>query len=198
MSEVKLNLTSSEGIVLDRYPELVKIDEREGYQGLLVEAGKLLELLKFLRDELGYDHLTSLTGVDYFPEQYMEVVYHLFKSTGGEILEIKVQIPREKPVVPSVYDLYPGANFQEREAWDLLGIRFEGHPDLKRILMWEGFEGHPLQKDWQEVYYGDQVKPYEDRWPEGKPAKIELKNPYQENIRYPDGFNPGNLDPGGG
>ncbi len=190
MSDVKLNLTSSEGIVLDRYPELVKLDEREGYQGLLVEAGKLLELLKFLRDELGYDHLTSLTGVDYFPEQYMEVVYHLFKSTGGEILEIKVQIPREKPVVPSVYDLYPGANFQEREAWDLLGIRFEGHPDLKRILMWEGFEGHPLQKDWQEVYYGDQVKPYEDRWPEGKPAKIELKNPYQENIRYPDGFNP--------
>ena len=190
MSDVKLNLTSSEGTVLDRYPELVKVDEREGYQGLLVEAGKLLELLKFLRDELGYDHLTSLTGVDYFPEQYMEVVYHLFKSTGGEILEIKVQIPREKPVVPSVYDLYPGANFQEREAWDLLGIRFEGHPDLKRILMWEGFEGHPLQKDWQEVYYGDQVKPYEDRWPEGKPAKIELKNPYKENIRYPDGFNP--------
>jgi len=190
MSDQTIVLKSYEKAVMDRFPDLVKADEREGYVGLLVDAGSLLQLMGSLRDDLGYDHLTSVTGVDYHPEEYMEVVYHLFKSTGGAILEIKVQVPRSKPVVPSMYDLYPGADFQEREAWDLLGIKFEGHPNLKRILMWEGFAGHPLRKDWREAFYEGEFKPYEDRWPEGKVSKIEADNPYQENIAYPDGFNP--------
>jgi NADH-quinone oxidoreductase subunit D/NADH-quinone oxidoreductase subunit C/D len=120
----------------------------------------------------------------------MEVVYHVFKSTGGSILEIKVQLPRKNPVVSSLVGLYPGADFQEREAWDLLGIRFEGHPNHKRILMWEGFAGHPLRKDWIEPFFEGDVKPYEDRWPEGDVSKIEADNPYGKNIKYPDGFNP--------
>jgi len=190
MSDQTLVLKSYEKVVMDRFPDLVKADEREGYEGLLVDAGNLIQLMESLRDEMGYDHLTSVTGVDYYPEDYMEVVYHVFKSTGGAILEIKVKVPRSKPVVPSLYDLYPGADFQEREAWDLLGIKFEGHPNLKRILMWEGFAGHPLRKDWREVFYEGEFKPYEDRWPEGKVSKIEADNPYQENISYPDGFNP--------
>ncbi|RLD00852.1 MAG: NADH-quinone oxidoreductase subunit D, partial [Chloroflexi bacterium] len=187
--EIKV-LETYEQAVLERFPDWVRVDEREGYQGLLVESANLLPLMSDLRDELGYDLLTSLTGVDYLPEEKMEVVYHLFRSTGGAILEIKVQIPRSNPVVPSLVGLYPGAAFQEREAWDLLGIKFEGHPHLKRILMWEGFSGHPLRKDWQEVFYGDEKKPYEDRWPKGKTKKIEADNPYQENIAYPEGFNP--------
>jgi NADH:ubiquinone oxidoreductase subunit D/NADH:ubiquinone oxidoreductase subunit C len=190
MSDQTIVLKSYEKVVMDRFPDLVKADEREGYEGLLVDAGNLTQLMGSLRDELGYDHLTSVTGVDYHPEDYMEVVYHVFKSTGGAILEIKVQVPRSKPVVPSIYGLYPGADFQEREAWDLLGIKFEGHPNLKRILMWEGFAGHPLRKDWREVFYEGEFKPYEDRWPEGKVSKIEADNPYQENVAYPDGFNP--------
>ena len=171
--EIKV-LETYEQEVLTRYPDWVKTDEREGYQGLLVEPGNLLSLMEALRDQLGYDHLTSVTGVDYLPEEKMEVVYHLFKSTGGAILEIKTQCPRSNPVIPSLVDLFPGADFQEREAWDLLGIKFENHPNLKRILMWEGFAGHPLRKDWQEVFYGDENKPYEDRWPEGKSKKIEI------------------------
>jgi NADH-quinone oxidoreductase subunit C/D len=187
--EIKV-LETYEQAVLERFPDWVRGDEREGYQGLLVEPSDLLLLMTALRDELGYDLLTSLTGVDYFPEEMMEVVYHLFRSTGGAILEIKVQVPRSNPVVPSLVGLYPGAAFQEREAWDLLGIKFKDHPNLKRILMWEGFAGHPLRKDWQEVFYGDEKKPYEDRWPEGKTKKIEEDNPYKENIAYPEGFNP--------
>jgi NADH:ubiquinone oxidoreductase subunit D/NADH:ubiquinone oxidoreductase subunit C len=190
MTETAVVLKSYEQAVMDQFPDLVKADDREGYQGLLVESGNLLQLMSSLRDDLGYDHLTSVTGVDYYPEEYMEVVYHVFRSTGGAILEIKTQLPRSNPVVPSLYDLYPGADFQEREAWDLLGIKFEGHPDLKRILMWEGFAGHPLRKDWQEVFYEGEFKPYEDRWPEGNVSKIEADNPYNENIAYPDGFNP--------
>jgi NADH-quinone oxidoreductase subunit D/NADH-quinone oxidoreductase subunit C/D len=190
MNETTVVLRSFEQAVLDQFPDLVSVDDREGYQGLFVKPSDLLRLMASLRDDLGYDHLTSLTGVDYFPEEYLEVVYHLFRSTGGAILEIKVQVPRSNPVVPSLFDLYPGADFQEREAWDLLGIKFEGHPDLKRILMWEGFAGHPLRKDWQEVFYGDEFKPYEDRWPEGKAVKIEAENPYRENVAYPNDFNP--------
>ena len=68
---------------------------------------------------------------------------------------------------PRWFPIYPGAEFQEREAWDLLGIRFEGHPDLRRILMWEGFDGHPLRKDWKEPYFEEEVKPFKTRWPEG-------------------------------
>ena len=79
----------------------------------------------------------------------MEVVYHAFKTTGGPGIVFKVQVPRQDPIeVPSLISVYPGVELQEREAWDLLGIQFTGHPDLRRILMWEGFAGHPLRKDY--------------------------------------------------
>jgi len=197
MNEQIKEIKSYEQEVLTRFPDWAEVDQREGFQGLLVDQKNLLAMMESLRDEFGYDHLTSVTGVDYLQEEQMEVVYHLFKSTGGPILEIKVQLPRSNPVVPSLVGLFPGADFQEREAWDLLGIRFEGHPNLKRILMWEGFAGHPLRKDWQEVFYEGEFKPYEDRWPEGKVSKIEDQNPYQENIAYPKGFNPETWIPDG-
>jgi NADH-quinone oxidoreductase subunit D/NADH-quinone oxidoreductase subunit C/D len=114
-----------------------------------VSTENLIEVATALRDEMGYDYLTSLTGVDYLPDDKMEVVYHLCRSTGGSPLVLKTQVGRADSVVPSLVPVYPGAELQEREAWDLLGIRFEGHPDLRRILMWEGFDGYPLRKDWQ-------------------------------------------------
>ena len=80
------------------------------------------------------------------------------------------------------------ADFQEREAWDLLGIKFEGHPDLRRILMWEGFDGHPLRKDWKEAFYNQEKKPFTDRWPEGEAVRWETKNPYGKNVQFPKGF----------
>jgi len=190
MNEKIIEIKPHEQEILNHFPDWLIADEREGYHGLQVGSENLLALMKSLRDEHGYDFLSSVTGVDYLSEEKMEVVYHLFKSTGGAILEIKVQIPRSDPVIPSLVDLFPGADFQEREAWDLLGIRFEGHPDLKRILMWEGFAGHPLRKDWQEVFFEGEFKPYEDRWPEGKVSKVEGNNPYNENVEYPKGFNP--------
>ncbi len=175
----------------ERFPGTVTPDTRPGYSGWIVEKGKLLEVAATLRDEFNYDYLSHVTGVDYLPDARMEVVYQVYKTTGGPGLMFKVQAPREDPVeIPSLVSVYPGAELQEREAWDLLGIKFTGHPDLRRILMWEGFSGHPLRKDWKEAYYEEDVKPFKTRWPEGRHIPAESKNPFGDNIRYPDGFDP--------
>jgi NADH/F420H2 dehydrogenase subunit C len=114
---------------------------------LLVKRESLLALALYLRDEEGYDYCASITGVDY--EDRFEVVYHLYSTEKqGKPIIVKVHAQREDPEVPSVVSIWPGADWQEREVWDLMGIRFSGHPNLKRILMWEGFEGHPLRKDY--------------------------------------------------
>jgi len=173
------------------FPGTLSADSRPGYSGWIVDKDNLLQLATALRDELGYDYLSSVTGVDYLPEGKLEVVYHVYKTTGGPGLVFKVQAPRQDPVeVPSLVSIYPGAELQEREAWDLLGIKFTGHPDLRRILMWEGFAGHPLRKDWKEAYFEEEGKPLKSRWPEGKIVQAEDKNPFGDNIAYPDSFDP--------
>ncbi len=172
------------------FPEIISHDDRPNYEGYLVKAEHLSSVMFRLRDELGYDFLSSVTGVDYLPENKMEVVYHLRKSTGGSPLVLKTQLNRDHPVVASVVPVYPGAEFQEREAWDLLGIVFEGHPDLRRILMWEGFAGHPLRKDWKEAYYEEDGKPYKSRWPAGVYKKTGDKDHLGTNVDFPAGFDP--------
>ena len=173
-----------------RFPGVVSADSRPGYGGWIVRADKLIEVATALRDEFGYDLLSAVTGVDYLAENKMEVVYHAFKTTGGPALVFKVQAPRENPVVPSVINVWKGADFQEREAWDLLGIKFSDHPDLRRILMWEGYEGHPLRKDWKEPFYEEDAKPFKSRWPDGKHTLAEVKNPFHDNLKFPAGFDP--------
>ncbi len=181
-----------------RFPGIVSADTRPGFSGWIVPKDQLLEVATFIRDELGYDLLTAVTGVDYLPEGRMEVVYHALKTTGGPVLNFKVQVPRTDPVeVPSLTSLWPGAEFQEREAWDLLGIRFTGHPDLRRILMWEGFEGHPLRKDWKEGFYEEDTKPFKSRWPDGKFYMAEEKNPFHDNLTFPENFDPEKWVPDG-
>ncbi|MDI6769128.1 MAG: NADH-quinone oxidoreductase subunit D [Anaerolineales bacterium] len=171
-----------------RFPGCVTPDERPGYSGWIVPANKLIEFAAALRDEFGYDLLSSVTGVDYFPEDRMEVVYHAYKTTGGAGLVFRTQTPRTSAEVPSLVSLYPGVELQERETWDLLGIKFNDHPDLRRILMWEGFSGHPLRKDWHEAYFEEEGKPFKNRWPVGKIIQAEDVNPFNDNIAYPPGF----------
>jgi NADH-quinone oxidoreductase subunit D/NADH-quinone oxidoreductase subunit C/D len=172
-----------------RFPDIVR-DDRDGYEGYIVPADKLIDFAVSLRDEYGYDFLSSVTGVDYLPDDTMEVVYHVYQSTGGPGLVYKVQVPREDPVVPSLTPEFPGADLQEREAWDLVGIRFQGHPNHKRVLTWEGFEGHPLRKDWQEPFYEEDVKPFKSRWPGGDVIRSEDNNPFNKNVAYPQDFDP--------
>jgi NADH-quinone oxidoreductase subunit D/NADH-quinone oxidoreductase subunit C/D len=174
-----------------RFPGAVTPDTRPGFSGWIVDKDKLIEVATTLHDEFGFDHLTSVTGVDYLPENKMEVVYHALKTIGGPVLNFKVPVPRTDPIeVPSVTPIWPGAEFQEREIWDLFGIKFTGHPDLRRILMWEGFEGHPLRKDWKEGFYEEDTKPFKSRWPEGQFYLAEEKNPFKDNLTFPQNFDP--------
>jgi NADH-quinone oxidoreductase subunit C/D len=180
----------------ERFPEIGR-DEREGYEGYIIPAEKLVEFAIVLRDEFGYDFLSSVTAVDYLPEERMEVVYHAYQTTGGPGLFYKVQVDRDDPVVPSLTPIFPGADLQEREAWDLMGIHFDGHPDLKRVLLWEGFDGHPLRKDWREPFYEDDGKPFKSRWPGGEVIRSEDNNPFKKNVDYPGGFDPQQWKPEG-
>jgi NADH:ubiquinone oxidoreductase subunit C len=103
-----------------RFPNVVSAETRPGYKGWIILKENLVEVATILRDEFGYDLLSSVTAVDYFPENRMEVVYHAYKTTGGPGLVFRVQVPREEPIeVPSLIDVWPGVDFQEREAWDL-------------------------------------------------------------------------------
>lgn len=174
-----------------RFPGSVSAETRPGYTGFIVEKDKLVEVATAIRDEFGYDLLTAVTAVDYLPENKMEVVYHAYKTTGGPGLVLRVQVPRVDPIeVPSLIDVYPGVDLQEREAWDLMGVRFTGHPDLRRILMWEGYEGHPLRKDWQEPFFEEESKPFKSRWPDGQFHMAEEKNPFKDNLKFPQAFDP--------
>ena len=174
------------------FPEWITADTRPNFEGFLVNPEHLTEVSQFIRDDLGYDYLSSVTGIDFFPEDLMEVVYHFYKTTGGPSLVLKTQTGRTEPVVPSLVSIYPGAEFQEREAWDLLGIRFENHPDMRRILMWEGFAGYPLRKDWKEAYFEEETKPFKSRWPDGHIIRVEDQNPFDDNVEYPSDFDPDN------
>lgn len=112
-----------------------------------IRTDAIAEVCRTIKNELGYAYIVDVCGVD-FPdrEQRFEVVYHLYNLETKHRLRLKVSVG-EDGEVPTVSDIWVGANWPEREAWDMYGIRFAGHPDLTRILTWEGFEGHPLRKD---------------------------------------------------
>ena len=117
---------------------------------LVVPADQLLAVCKHLRahEPFVLDYLANLTVVDYPPER-IELVYHLYSMAQKHgPVALKTSLPRAHPVVASVTPIWRGAEFQEREAYDLFGVIFDGHPDLRRILMWDGFDGHPMRKDY--------------------------------------------------
>ena len=112
-----------------------------------VKPESILEVCRSLKESqtLALDYLVAITGVDYL--ECFEMVYHLTSIARNHSAVLKARVyDREGPAVPSVVDVWQGADFQEREVWDLMGVAFTGHPNLKRILTWDGFEGHPLQK----------------------------------------------------
>ena len=170
---------------------------------VVVNPDKLIDFALYLRNEKGYDYLSNLAAVDYLgykgrtSADRFEVVYHLFNTkTGGDGMVMRVRLPEDKPELPSVIMVWPGADLQEREAYDLFGIKFKGHPRLRRIFLWEGFHGYPMRKDWKEAYYEAEHKPYKSRWPAGHYAWEEDRAPWGDNVMYPKGWDPAtHVDP---
>jgi len=120
-----------------------------GADSVTIKSDLLLSVASFLKDtkDLEFDYLTAITAVDY--SRYFELVYQLTSLKHNHSLIIKAQLyDRNHASLPSVSGLWRGADFQEREIYDLLGIKFDGHPNMKRIFLWEDFQGHPLRKDY--------------------------------------------------
>ncbi len=128
---------------------------------LSVQPKDLVAVCRYLKDTERFrmDYLSNVTAVDYPPDPAplpagggagrIDMVYYLYSMAQKHgPIALKVQLPRQQPVIASVTPIWRGAEFQEREVYDLYGVVFEGHPDLRRILMWDGFEGHPMRKDY--------------------------------------------------
>ncbi|MFQ5793289.1 MAG: NADH-quinone oxidoreductase subunit C [Acidobacteriota bacterium] len=130
---------------------------------LVVDSSSIKEIGTWLRDEpeLAFDTLHCLSGVDYPKENKLEVVYHLFSLKHRHWIVLKVELPRQEPRTPTVEGVWKTANWHEREVYDLLGIAFEGHTDLRRIFLPDDWAGHPLRKDWEwpDDWHGIPVKP---------------------------------------
>lgn len=117
--------------------------------GVRVRPESIPPVARFLRDDpdLRFDYLSLLNVVDYL--HYFEVVYHLYSIRHNHSVVLRSRIAdRERPSLPSVTPIWRGADLQEREMYDLMGVVFEGHPNLKRLLLWDGFQGHPQRKDY--------------------------------------------------
>ena len=115
---------------------------------ILSDAGKIFEVCSFAKQQLGFDYLVDITSIDNYGEDpRWTVLYHLRDIDNGIEIRIKTVVSEEKSELPSVLPVWRTANWHEREIYDMMGIRFSGHPDLRRILMWEGYPYHPLRKD---------------------------------------------------
>jgi NADH-quinone oxidoreductase subunit C len=133
--------------ITERFPGSV-VESKDS--SILVMGNSLLDVAGFLKNTPGLemDYLNSISGVDYV--KYFEVVYHFSSLNLNHSLTVKVRAEgRTNPTVPSLTPLWRGADLQEREIYDLMGIKFAGHHNLKRVLLWDGFNGHPLRKDWK-------------------------------------------------
>ena len=138
--------------------EIVETHAFRADETIIIRASALRGVAKFLKEtpELDFNFLMDLTAVDYLnsaggkikKESRFEVVYHFYSLKQNQRLRLKVPLDEKNPEVDTLCDLWPSANWYEREVWDMFGIRFKGHPNLKRILMYEEFQGHALRKDY--------------------------------------------------
>jgi len=140
--------------------QLLGVGTHAGQAWVDVTRDRIVEVLKSLRDEYGYDMLTDITAVDYLnqgmPERFA-VVYNLYSVKENIRTRVKAWVPESDPTIDSVSALWRAAPWAEREVWDLMGIKFKGHPDLKRIQLPENYEGHPLRKDYPLTGRGERM-----------------------------------------
>ena len=128
-----------------------KLSQRTEFRGetsFTISPADLREVANVCRTDLSFDYLLDITSIDNFGEEpRFELIYHLYSMRHGVHLRLKLKVPEEIGPVDTVSDIWPTANWHEREAYDMMGIKFTGHPDLRRILMWDGYPFFPLRKD---------------------------------------------------
>jgi len=132
--------------------EVLAVSEFRGQVSVTLRKNRIRDIARYLHDDpdLYFDYLIDVCGVDYLgkKEKRFEVVYHLFSIKHRHALRLKAEVSESNPAIDSVTPVWVGANWHERETFDLYGIKFNGHPDLRRILLPEDWEGHPLRKDY--------------------------------------------------
>jgi NADH-quinone oxidoreductase subunit C len=126
--------------------QIVESTEIFGVPNLKIAAGSLLSVCEKLHSELGFDYLADITAIDF--NDRIEVVYQFTNLSNNSRVALRLDLDREKPEVDSLTSIWKGADFQEREVFDLMGVVFKGHPNLTRILLPLDWEGHPLRKDY--------------------------------------------------
>lgn len=150
-------------LIMERFGEAIEdLGVAHGVHVFAVPPGKVVEFCRFLKEHpaMEFNFLSDVCGVDHYPEKpRYEAVYHLYSLSNKWRVRIKCRLG-DPPEVPSVTGVWRTANWHEREAWDMYGIRFTGHPDLRRIYMWEGFEGFPQRKDFPLRGYKDKLNPF--------------------------------------
>lgn len=159
-----------------QFPDAIQeIVEFRGETTLVVDKGALVEICTFARDTEGldFDRLSDQAGLDYWPEEpRFAVSYELYSLQHGTDLRIKVYTPGDDPILPTLTGVWPTANWMEREIWDMFGITFTGHPDLRRILLPHDWTGHPLRKDYplgyEEIQFSFNVERIDDQKPYAK------------------------------
>jgi NADH-quinone oxidoreductase subunit C len=128
--------------------KLQRKTEFGGETSFIVDPANLRDIAKFCRNELSFDYLLDITSIDNFgKEPRFEMVYHLYSMPHAVHLRLKLNVSEEVGALDTVSDIWPTANWHEREVYDMMGIKFNGHPDLRRILMWDGYPFFPLRKD---------------------------------------------------
>jgi NADH-quinone oxidoreductase subunit C len=128
--------------------KLQNTTEFRGETTYAIQESDLRDIAKFCRDDLSFDYLLDITSIDNFGEEpRFEIVYHLYSMPHGAHLRLKLRVSEEVGALDTVSDIWPTADWHEREIYDMMGIKFNGHPDLRRILMWDGYPFFPLRKD---------------------------------------------------
>jgi len=140
-------LSADVSAITSKFKVLQRIEFR-GETTLVVERDAIKEICQFAKAELGFNFLLDLSGLDHFGEEpRFEIAYELLALERGDHLRLKIRVSEDELEVPTVSDVWATANWHEREAYDMYGLRFRGHPDLRRILMWDGYPFYPLRKD---------------------------------------------------
>lgn len=152
-----------------------RVEEFRGEVTLFLPPEQVVPAALAARDEFGFEMMLDETAVDYYPETEprFHIIYQLYSVRDNQLLRLRVPVNEAEPHLPTMVTVYPVANWKEREIWDMFGVRFDGHPDMRRILMPHDWQGHPLRKDYplgyEEVQFTFNVE------------EIDLRKPYAKD-----------------